>query len=126
MAYVFDIDWTLTIANKWSWIPNGNEKPRNDIINTLHRLRSQWNKIFILTGREDKYRRVTEEWLRKNDIKYDNLFMREDEHIGSTAYKRTKINRLLIPGRKIQWWYDDNPGVQKIAGELNIPFTLVK
>jgi len=126
MAYVFDIDGTLTIANKWSWIPNGNEKPRNDIINTLHRLRSQWNKIFILTWREDKYRRVTEEWLRKNDIKYDNLFMREDEHIGSTVYKRTKINRLLLPGRKIQWWYDDNPGVQKIAWELNIPFTLVR
>jgi len=124
MAYVFDIDGTLTMW--WPYPPTWKEKPNHATINTLRRLSSQGNKIFILTWRDEKFRSLTRDWLKKQWITYDSLFMKEDEHIGSTEYKRTKIERLLAPGRKIQWWYDDNPWVEKIAKELNLPFTLIR
>jgi len=126
MAFIFDIDGTLT-AHSWGWAsPTGRESINKDTVNTLHRLHSQWNKIIILTWRNSKYEWVTKKWLKDNGIFYDTLFMNPDQNIGSTAYKRAKMQRLMAPGRKIQWWYDDNPGVQKVAEELKIPFTLIR
>lgn len=123
--YVFDVDGTLT-NSKYGFAPTGKESVNKEVVATLSRFIKQWSKVVILTGRESKYRRVTENWLKSNWIQYDSLFMRNDEHIGSTAYKKDKMKRLMIPGRKIQGWYDDNPWVQKIAEELNVPFTLVR
>lgn len=124
MAYIFDVDWTLTTG--WPYPPTWKEKPNHATINTLRRLSSQGNNIFILTGRHEKFRKLTTEWLKKQWVTYDALFMNDDDGISSTTYKRQKIQRILAPGRKIHRWYDNNPWVEKIAKELNLPFILIR
>jgi len=126
MAFVFDIDWTLT-AHSWGWaFPTGRELPNKWLLNKLQRLQQQGNKIIILTGRSSKHEWVTRKWLKDNWIIYDTLFMNHDPNVSSTAYKRNKMQRLLAPGRNIHGWFDDNPWVQKVAEELDVPFTLIR
>lgn len=46
---------------------------------------------YIITGRLEKYRKETEEWLSKNNIKYGQLIMKTDE---SVKHARSKIEIL--------------------------------
>ena len=57
----------------------------------------------IVTGRLEKYRSITEEWLRKHNIKYDRLVMLnvpnniERSKINVGAYKADVYNKLGLP-----------------------------
>ena len=35
--------------------------------------------VLVVTGREEKYRVITEKWLKDNEVSYDFLFMRKTE-----------------------------------------------
>lgn len=55
--------------------------------------------LIIVTCRPVHYRRTTEEWLRRNGVRYAHLLMRNnDDHRNSVAVKRSYLNALL--------WYD--------------------
>lgn len=123
--FVFDIDWTLT-TSKYGFNPTGKEAINKEVVSTLNRLSGQGNRVIILTGRASKYRKLTEDWLKSHGIRHDALYMNDDIHTQSTAYKKNQIKRLMTPGRKIQGWYDNNPSVGKVAEELRIPFTLIR
>ena len=68
-------------------------------------------RVFILTGRKEKYRAITEKWLYNNDIMYDKLIMQtksmaDKNHI----YKEEKLLELKKK-YYIRMMYDDNPNV---------------
>ena len=67
--------------------------------------------IFILTGRKEKYRDLTERWLYNNDIMYDKLVMQEKSMADKNhIYKEEKL--LEIQKKyDIRMVYDDNPNV---------------
>ena len=75
-------------------------------------LMSEWYpldiRVFILTGRKEKYREITEKWLFENNILYDKLIMQEK----STADKNHifKEEKLLVIKKRydIRMVYDDN------------------
>ena len=118
MAYIFDIDWTLT---QWdTFPPTWKESPNKTMIQTLDRIKAQWGKIYILTWRPNKYRTITEKWLRDNDIRYDKLIMNNTDK-RSNDFKKEAVQKMYGINR----WYDNNSGVQKIAEELNINFVKV-
>ena len=89
-------------------------------------LMSEWYpldvRVFILTGRKDKYREITEKWLYNNDIIYDKLIMQEK----STADKNHifKEEKLLELKKKydIRMMYDDNFQVGEVCSRMKIPF----
>lgn len=43
----------------------------------LDALRDQGHKIVLASGRSDDYEKLTREWLNKNDVEFDDLFMRQ-------------------------------------------------
>ena len=50
---------------------------------------------YIITARFERYRSVTEEWLRKNNIQYDNLIMKPDDcKLTHAQFKAQTLNRL--------------------------------
>jgi predicted kinase len=78
--------------------------------------------IFIVTGREDKFHNVTEEWLLKNNVRYDEIYMRPtgdrrpDVEIKHEIYKQNfkgKYNILSV-------WEDRVRNV-KMYRELGLP-----
>lgn len=41
----------------------------------LHKFGTRLSKYHIITSRHEKYRKLTEDWLKKNNIEYDKLIM---------------------------------------------------
>lgn len=79
-------------------------------------------KIFIVTGREDKFEQVTRDWLDKHNIYFDDLFMRpagnrdKDIVIKKQIYEKhikDKYNVLAI--------YEDRNQVVQMYRELGLP-----
>jgi hypoxanthine phosphoribosyltransferase/uncharacterized HAD superfamily protein len=49
---------------------------------------------YIITGRLEKYRKDTENWLYKNNIKYDQLIMKKDDSIKHSKNKIEILKKL--------------------------------
>jgi len=68
------------------------------------------NKIdTIITSRLEKYRTITEEWLKKNNVKYKNLLMMKLESDYSKTHEKVvsfKINALK--SAKPEWFWESN------------------
>ena len=90
-CYVFDIDNTLARTDHRAHFLAGDIKdwnsfhshcvldtPIESVCNVLTAL--SWNyTIILLTGRNEKYRRLSELWLKNNGIEPDCLLMRKDD-----------------------------------------------
>jgi len=88
---IFDLDGTLNIIGdrlKYLQQPVKDwdafyEASLNDAVNTpiakiYNLFYEKYSFIYILTGRNEKYRAITKQWLRQNNFLYDKLFMRPD------------------------------------------------
>ena len=83
----FDIDGVLCKDP----LPQENDdgiKYKNFILNAKPLFIPQYKIPYIITSRLEKYRSETEEWLSKNNVKYDKLIMLT----GYTAEERRKLN----------------------------------
>ena len=57
----------------------------------------------IITGREEKYRAITEKWLKQNNVKYKHLIMAKKGEDGIT----TKVNAIKRLKPSVFWESDD-------------------
>lgn len=86
---IFDIDGTLAdVEHRQVWVRDGKKRwdkfnalmaedaPKQDIIKLNHILYAAGQTIILCSGREEIHRDVTEKWLKDNDVKYHDLFMR--------------------------------------------------
>lgn len=76
--------------------------------------RDKRNKIFIVTGRDKSFKKVTKIWLKKNNIKYDKLIF--------ASHRKLEVCQKL----KIQKFYDDNAEKVKNLAQNGIETILVK
>jgi len=78
---IFDMDGTLSlITNRGPFDTHKAlyDKPNKPVVDILKRYINELSvSIFIVTGREEKYKSITESWLNNNLIIYDKLYMRE-------------------------------------------------
>lgn len=65
--------------------------------------------VFIMTGRDEEFRKVTENWLARNGFEYDAMFMRPTE----TGPVKTKDS--IVKDRLFE---------ENIAGKYNVDFIL--
>ena len=110
--YVFDLDGTLSVHDPTGrvrflnqqpkdWkafhaaaeIEIVNDPPREDIITLLRDIAETPTgpSIYIITGRSEKYRVQTQQWLQKHDIPYDDLFMRGLDDFRQDAIIKSEI-----------------------------------
>lgn len=77
--------------------------------------------IFILTGRSDKVKDKTIQWLRKHGIQYDHLIMRKDgDHRQDVEFKLEHVNNIKLTHRII-CAFDDRDRVVKMYRDNGIP-----
>src|SRR5258706_5768409 len=82
--------------------------------------------IVILTGRPEKYRPNTEEWLKHNRVKYIQLLMRpRDDHRPDYESKAALLDEFLASGRKVVLALDDRGPVCDAYRERGVHVVLV-
>jgi len=130
MTYVFDLDGTLADSRHRDQFAQSGEwdtfhslayidKPRKDI-EKLYRILSKTGDMTILTGRTEKYRDPTIEWLLRFDFKYPdlNLIMRPDGNF----MKSPEWKLGVISGMKdVKMVFDDRKDIVTKLLENNIP-----
>lgn len=99
-----DIDGTLALMNNRNpYIPDTTDSVNTPIVNIVNT--SYWlhdDTVFLLSGRSEDYREITEKWLKDNDIAYDYLLMREsgdnrpDEIIKKELYENHIKDKYYI------------------------------
>lgn len=90
-------------------------KDNKDIIDILDS-----ESIIIFTGREERYRILTEEWLCKMGIKYHKLIMKPNDRAKESSVK-WKREYLDNHRNSILAVMDDRSEVIERAMQLNIP-----
>lgn len=122
-SYIFDIDGTLAKMEGRS--PYDGSRVWED---TLH-VDVAWvlrelavnNRIIICSWREDTCRADTVEWLKKYEIKYDELFMRkEGDKRNDAIIKYEILVNDIIPKYYVRWVFDDRQRVVDMYRQCGI------
>ncbi len=138
-AVIFDIDGTLADSRyrlqyieqqpkQWDKFFAESLKDRYipAVYNEYKKHKKAGNKIMILTGRPEVQRTITEEWLYKKDIRYDELYMCPNKLTNTPQHEvKEAVILSLILQYKLIAAYDDNELMKPIYNRLNIPFFLV-
>jgi len=81
--------------------------------------------VIILTSRNKEWKQETENWLGRNQIRYDKLVMRsKGDRRSAPEFKEEKLKKISQKYNIVQV-FDDHPGVVGVAEELGIPVTKV-
>ncbi len=137
MKVIIDIDNTLCISNERFQLatkPNGkidwdiahnpelieNDKPNFPMIDLAKNYKQNEFEVIILTGRPESVREVTQLWLAKYHIEYDELIMRswEDNFLKAPIFKKkmfeTKIKSEVFCA------FDDDEEIVQMWNQLGI------
>lgn len=125
-AYVFDIDGTIahnvTGRSFYDLERVIEDKADDYVCNVLDTLHNVGYKIVICSGREDASREVTEKWLNKNKIHYDELFMRKShDHREDSIIKEEIFDNFINPHYNVLGWFDDRISVSRKVSSLGLP-----
>lgn len=137
MTVIIDIDDTLSLAGKrfelakksngkidWDIAHNPElvkeDKPNLPMIDLAKRYKKDGFKVVILTGRPDDIRKVTEEWLKRHDVEYDELYMRnKSEYFIKAPIFKKKIYQIYL--EDVFCAYDDDEEIIQMWNSLGIP-----
>jgi acid phosphatase class B len=138
MKVIIDIDNTLCISNErfalaqketgktdWDIAHNPEliekDKPNWPMIDLAKKYKKDGFEIIILTGRPESVEKVTEEWLKKYEIEYDRLIMRNrsSHYLKAVIYKE-KAYKTLIKS-DVFCAYDDEEEIIQMWNSLGIP-----
>ena len=129
-AIICDIDGTLAIVDNTSTKIHMKEleahasfevnKPIKKIVNAFYN--SLDEQVILVSGRHEKYREYTEEWLIKNNISYDALYMRKDDDNRKDFMVKEEIYNNEIKGkwRNIIFVIDDRDSVVRMWRSLGL------
>lgn len=132
-AYIFDIDGTLadcthrlihidTDFGKKDWDTFyslcSKDQPIEDVCRIYRELHAD---VICITGRTEKYREQTEQWLNDNDLPFHDLFMRPDgDHRPDYAVKQEIFEKHIKGKYKILGVFEDRDQVVKMWRELGL------
>lgn len=126
-AICFDIDWTLCFLNDAETPYNHDgEEISTWLYESLIKDLPHDTLIVIITWRKKReYGELTKQWLRKNNIRCDYLFMQEWHTAIKNYIFKWRVLKWLKKIIDIDMMYDDNPDVEFVCELLDIPLTLV-
>lgn len=79
-------------------------------------------KIVLCSGRENVYRKVTEEWLRKWRIPYNALYMRAEKDYREDDVVKSELLDLILLDGHVPWFaMDDRTRVVNMWRARGIP-----
>ena len=137
MTIIIDIDDTLCLSGRrfelakksngkidWDIAHNPElvkeDKPNLPMIDLAKRYKKDGFKIIILTGRPDSIKEVTENWLDKYGIEYDELYMRTKREYYTKAHIfKKRIYEMYIKD-DVMCAYDDDEEIIQMWNDLGI------
>jgi hydroxymethylpyrimidine pyrophosphatase-like HAD family hydrolase len=133
-AWIFDMDGTLA-NSKWRQhhLMDGNKDwtgwntgmikdlPNHEIIQFTHIAREKNIAVIVCTGREDTYRKDTEDWLQLHSVSYDMLFMRKAKDYRKDQFvKKEMLDAIKFLNYNPTLSFDDRDRVVKMWREEGI------
>ncbi|OAJ33298.1 LNS2 (Lipin/Ned1/Smp2) [Piscirickettsiaceae bacterium NZ-RLO1] len=121
---IFDIDGTLSNTNHRKHLVKKNNwgdffskmgddtliQPIASLYRTLYKTKEY--DLIIISGRPERYKKLTEQWLIWNEIPITHLYMRKtNDHRPDETIKEEILDNLLDQGRKIDLVIDDRKRV---------------
>jgi predicted kinase len=133
-AVIFDIDGTLancshrlhhvTAGSKnWDAFFAGakDDLPHREIVDLAQILHAAGKTILLVSGRPEKIRVDTEQWMTEQDVHYERLYMRPDgDHRADTLVKSQILDGILADGYEIDFVVDDRPTVVQVWRERGL------
>ncbi len=123
---LFDLDGTLADINhrrkclespKPDWKSfnklMGDDVPNTPVISLYKALwASGQYELIILTGRNEEYRAISEQWLVSNEIPFNRLIMRQDKDFRADhIIKEEMLTSLVSEGKEVLFVVDDRQQV---------------
>ena len=96
---------------------SGSSSCIQDIANIIRNLKDAETKIYLITAREKKWKKITQHWLRLNEIPYDNLLMRNDGDKNSDADVKLKIVKEYVNPKRVWFVLEDRDDVVQMYRE---------
>ena len=123
-AYIFDMDGTLaTLGGRDSY--DGSTCDRDPIHSPVYTVLvtlAARNVILIVSGRSDRFRPQTVQWLRSYGVPYSGLYMRRAADNRGDALVKAEIFRdLIAPCYNVQGAFDDRNRVVAMWRWLGVP-----
>lgn len=134
---VSDLDGTITTGPKdrspYEWHKVGNDLPNEGLTLMLDGLAMlnykapsrHYVPLFIFSGRDEVCRPETEEWLERNDIEYEKLYMRRSDHVNEkgdqvkdTEVKAEMVEKYIKGKYNVLIWFDDRPQVADMLRDV--------
>lgn len=110
-CYVVDIDGTLAINNgrsPFDWKRVGEDSVNDSMFITNNLLKGNYGThIVIVSGRDSVCRPETEEWLKKNGIRYNRLYMRAEGDSRKDSVVKEEFWREIVKTDYIIGMFDD-------------------
>ena len=128
---ICDIDYTLSIPtdrDTYDFMNSLKDKINPFIYNIISSIDTSTTSLLIVTGREEKFKAITKEFLIKNNITYHTLFMRKNgDNRSNEIIKKEIFINLIKPKWNILYTLDDNIATVKMYNsELGLNSLLVK
>lgn len=133
MDLIVDVDGTLAdCGHRLPWVrsrpPNWSaflkpeavlqDRPILPVIQMVNDSSFHFRKTIITSARNERHREVTTEWLRKNKVKFDAVYLRPDEdYRPDTEVKREMLVKIRADGYNPVAAVDDRLGVCKMWHE---------
>jgi hypothetical protein len=124
-AIIVDVDGTLAIRGSrgpYDFDLSEQDLPSAPVVNVVKAILHLGWKVVVITGREEKFRSITERWLKRHLDRYDRLYMRRDGDFRSDAIVKWEIFETQIRNSyDIQFVMDDrNRVVEMWRRELGL------
>ena len=108
--------WDCFLSTKYMQL----DKPNQELVSYVKKLRSEGVKIVIVTGRrEDTQKELTLEQLRKAGVEFDEIyFRRAGDFRKDHEYKADIIKQLIEKGHEIAEVWDDSESVVSAVKQM--------
>jgi len=108
--------WVCFLSAKYMHL----DKPNQELVSYVKKLRSEGVRIVIVTGRrEDTQKELTLEQLRRAGVEFDEIyFRRAGDFRKDHEYKADIIKQLIEKGHEIAEVWDDSESVINTVKEL--------
>jgi hypothetical protein len=104
VAWIVDIDGTLALRSSrdpYDWRRANTDEPNRPVVLAVQALAAHPNvsAIIAISGREEKVRDITVDWLTEWGVPYDKLFMRADGDYRADEVIKEEIYRQQLEHR---------------------------
>jgi hypothetical protein len=134
MILLTDIDHTIANSfwrdsmigtNSWDeyHAASKDDKPFKNVVNLINSLSNVGYEIIGITGRTEKFRKITTEWLIKYRVDVDSILMRPDNCFIKNADMKIQMVTEHFKGdfRRIHFLLDDNVDTILAFNNIGIP-----